>query len=205
VSHLHYVLFGGSALGIFAATYYWFPKMFGAMLNETLGKVHFVLAIVGTHMTFFPQHLLGLDGMPRRVEDYSPNAGWADLNLLSSIGAFTIGISVIPFFWNIFITLRGPRDAGDDPWDGNTLEWATTSPPPAYNFDRLPRIRSERPLFDIKYGGTDAGGTRRTMAIRAGAQAHGPVVSHPDPTGGHSAGSGETPVEHGRDWGAGPG
>jgi cytochrome c oxidase subunit 1 len=152
VSHLHYVLFGGSAMGIFAATYYWFPKMFGAKLDEGLGKIHFVLQFVGLNLAFFPMHLLGLNGMPRRVQDYSPNAGWADWNLVSTIGAFMISVSLLPFLWNVFITLRGPRDAGDDPWDGNTLEWATTSPPPPHNFERVPEIRSERPLFDLKYG-----------------------------------------------------
>jgi cytochrome c oxidase subunit 1 len=152
VSHLHYVLLGGSAFGIFAAAYYWFPKMFGAHLHEGLGKVHWLLFFVGQNMAFFPQHLLGLDGMPRRIQDYSPAAGWTQLNLLSTAGAFLIGISVLPFIWNVFITLRGPRDAADDPWDAYTLEWATTSPPPPYNFDRLPPITSERPLFDLKYG-----------------------------------------------------
>jgi cytochrome c oxidase subunit 1 len=156
VSHLHYVLFGGSAFAIFAASYYWFPKMFGARLHEGLGKVHFTLQFVGTNLAFFPMHLLGLNGMPRRVEDYAPHAGWQQLNILSSIGAFMIAISIVPFLWNVFITLRGPRDAGDDPWDGNTLEWATTSPPPPYNFDALPEIHSERPLFDLKHGRLDS-------------------------------------------------
>ena len=94
--------------------------------------------------------------MPRRIADYSPSAGWTDLNLVATIGSFIIGISVLPFMWNVFITLRGPRDAGDDPWDANTLEWATTSPPPPYNFDHLPPIRSERPVFDLKHGAAHA-------------------------------------------------
>jgi cytochrome c oxidase subunit 1 len=151
VSHLHYVLFGGSAFAIFAATYYWFPKMFGAKLHEGWGKVHFALQFIGTNVAFFPMHLLGLNGMPRRVEDYAPNAGWQELNILSSVGAFMIAISIVPFLWNVFITLRGPRDAGPDPWDANTLEWATTSPPPPYNFEVLPEIHTERPLFDLKH------------------------------------------------------
>ncbi|HSH21034.1 MAG TPA: cbb3-type cytochrome c oxidase subunit I, partial [Candidatus Caenarcaniphilales bacterium] len=132
--------------------YYWFPKMTGGLLDERLGKIHWVLLFVGTNLTFFPQHLLGLDGMIRRIVDYAPNTGWTELNLLSTIGAFMIGVSMLPFMWNVFVTLRGPRDAGDDPWDANTLEWATTSPPPPYNFDALPPVRSERPLFDLKYG-----------------------------------------------------
>jgi cytochrome c oxidase subunit I len=156
VSHIHYVLVAGAVFGIFAALFYWFPKMTGRLLNERLGKWQFVLLFVGTNLAFFPQHLLGLDGMIRRIIDYAPNPGWTELNFLSTIGAFLVGISVLPFLWNVFITLRSPATAGDDPWDGNTLEWATTSPPPAYNFDALPPIRSERPLFDLKHGAVAA-------------------------------------------------
>ncbi len=152
VAHLHYVLVAGAVFGIFAGLFYWFPKMTGRMLSERLGKWQFVLLFVGTNLTFFPQHLLGLDGMIRRIIDYAPNPGWPELNLLSSIGAFTIALSIVPFIWNVFITLRGPRNAPDDPWEANTLEWATTSPPPTYNFDSLPPIRSERPLFDLRHG-----------------------------------------------------
>ncbi len=152
VAHLHYVLFGGSVFGLMAGFYYWFPKMTGRMLNETIGKVQFVLMFIGFNLTFFPMHELGLAGMPRRIADYSSAAGWNDLNLLATIGGFTIAASMLPFLWNIFISLRAGRPAGDDPWQGNTLEWATTSPPPAYNFDRLPEIRSERPVFDLRHG-----------------------------------------------------
>ncbi len=156
VSHLHFVFFGGTLFGVFAGVYFWFPKMFGAKLHEGLAKAHFVLMLVGAWLTFFPMHLLGLEGMPRRIADYAPSSGWTDLNLVATIGSFIIAISVLPFMWNVFITLRGPRDAGDDPWDANTLEWATTSPPPPYNFDHLPPIRSERPVFDLKHGGSHA-------------------------------------------------
>jgi heme/copper-type cytochrome/quinol oxidase subunit 1 len=152
VSHLHYVLVAGSVFGIFAGLYYWFPKMTGRLLREGLGKAHFVLLFIGTNLAFFPQHILGLDGMPRRIVHYADNPGWAPLNLLSTVGAFMIAISTLPFLWNVFITLRGPRNAPDDPWGGNTLEWATTSPPPPYNFDSVPPIRSERPLFDLTHG-----------------------------------------------------
>jgi cytochrome c oxidase subunit 1 len=152
VSHLHYVLVAGSVFGIFAGLYYWFPKVTGRYLSERLGKIHFVGMFVGTNLAFFPMHLLGLDGMPRRILHYVDNPGWAALNLISTIGAFTIAVSTLPFLWNVFVSLRQPRNAPDDPWDGGTLEWATTSPPPQYNFDSLPPVHSERPLFDLKYG-----------------------------------------------------
>jgi cytochrome c oxidase subunit 1 len=151
VAHIHYVLFGGSIMGIFAGLYYWWPKMFGRKLNESLGKIHFVGIFIGMNLTFFPMHLLGLSGMPRRIADYSATAGWNDLNLLATIGGFTIAVAMLPFLWNILITFRGGEPAGDDPWEGNTLEWATSSPPPPYNFDHLPPIRSERPVFDLRH------------------------------------------------------
>jgi cytochrome c oxidase subunit 1 len=154
VAHLHYVLFGGSVFGVMAGFYFWFPKMTGRMLNETVGKVQFVLMFIGFNATFFPMHELGLAGMPRRIADYASAAGWNDLNLLATIGGFTIAASMIPFLWNVFVSLRSGQPAGDDPWEANTLEWATSSPPPPYNFDHLPEIRSERPLFDLRHGRT---------------------------------------------------
>ena len=126
--------------------------MTGRMLNETLGKVQFVLMFIGFNLTFFPMHELGLAGMPRRIADYSSTAGWNDLNLAATIGGFIIAASMLPLLWNIFISLRSGKPAGDDPWEGNTLEWATSSPPPPYNFDHLPEIRSERPVFDQRHG-----------------------------------------------------
>ena len=156
VAHLHYVLFGGSVFGVMAGLYYWFPKMTGRRLSETLGKTQFVLMFIGFNMTFFPMHQLGLAGMPRRIADYASNAGWNDLNLLATVGGFLIASSMIPLLWNVFISLRAGEPAGDDPWGANTLEWATSSPPPPYNFDHLPEIRSERPLFDLRHGGPES-------------------------------------------------
>jgi cytochrome c oxidase subunit 1 len=114
---------------------------------------------VGFNLTFFPMHVLGLDGMPRRIAVYASTAGWSQLNLLATVGSFMIAASMLPFLWNVFISLRSGKPAGDDPWEGNTLEWATSSPPPPYNFDHLPPIRSERPVFDARHGrGGAAGG-----------------------------------------------
>jgi cytochrome c oxidase subunit 1 len=151
VAHLHYVLFGGSVFGLFAGIYYWFPKMTGRRLSEGLGKIHFILMFIGFNLTFFPMHMLGIKGMPRRIADYA-DPGWSDWNLAATIGGFMIAASMLPFLWNVFISLRNGEIAGDDPWEGNTLEWATSSPPPPYNFDRLPEIRSERPVFDARHG-----------------------------------------------------
>jgi len=151
VAHFHYVLFAGTAMGVFGAIYYWFPKMFGRRLNEGLGKWHFWLMLIGFNLTFFPMHMLGIQGMPRRIADYSPTAGWTLLNFISTIGAFIIAISILPLMANVAATFINGEKVGDDPWEGNTLEWATSSPPPPYNFDRIPPIRSERPVFDLRH------------------------------------------------------
>jgi cytochrome c oxidase subunit I len=152
VAHFHYVLYGGSVYGIFAAVYYWFPKMTGRLLDERLGWVHFLLTFIGFQLTFFVQHILGLEGMPRRVQSYLKADGFSTLNLVSTIGAAILGLSVLPFFWNLWWSRRHGAIAGDNPWDGQTLEWATSSPPPPTSFDRpLPPIRSERPVWDANH------------------------------------------------------
>ena len=156
VAHIHYVLFGGSVFAIFAGIYYWFPKMTGRMLGEGLGRIQFVLMFIGFNLTFFPMHQLGLAGMPRRIADYAASSGWSELNLAATAGGFIIAFAMLPFLWNVLVSLRNGKIAGDDPWEANTLEWVTTSPPPAYNFDHLPEIRSERPVFDARHGRTAA-------------------------------------------------
>jgi cytochrome c oxidase subunit 1 len=151
VAHLHYVMFGGSAFAVFAGIFYWFPKFTGRMLHEGWGKVFFVLMFVGFNLTFFPQHDLGLRGMQRRIGIYPAHQGWDFLNMLSSIGSYIMGLSIITLLWNFWRTLRKGERAGDNPWDGGTLEWACASPPSHHNFESLPPIRSERPVWDANH------------------------------------------------------
>ena len=153
VAHFHYVLFGTIVFAVYGGIYFWFPKMTGRMLDERLGKVHFWLTLIGFHLTFLVQHWLGAMGMPRRYADYLPSDGFTPLNTISTIGAFTLGVSTLPFLYNVWKSYRAGRIVEvDDPWGyGMSLEWATSCPPPLRNFDRMPRIRSERPAFDLKF------------------------------------------------------
>ena len=151
VAHFHYVLFASAVFAGFGAIYFWYPKMTGRMLREALGKVHFWALFIGFNLTFFPQHLLGERGMPRRVATYAAGDHFTFLNLLSTVGSFVIGVSTLAFLWNLWVSWRQPVPAGDDPWGGHTLEWATSSPPPEHNFSSLPPIRSDRPLWDLNH------------------------------------------------------
>jgi cytochrome c oxidase subunit I len=151
VAHFHYVLIGGLLFTIFAAIYYWFPKATGKMLSEKLGKWHFWVFLIGFNLTFGPLHIAGILGMPRRIYTYDVGRGWDLWNLLASIGVIFQAIGILFFVGNILWSLWKGKKAGDDPWDAWTLEWSTTSPPPPYNFEVLPEVRSRRPLWDLKH------------------------------------------------------
>jgi cytochrome c oxidase subunit 1 len=153
VAHFHYTVFGTVVFMMFAGFYFWWPKMTGRMLDEKLGKLHFWLLFIGFHTTFLVQHWLGAEGMPRRYSDYLASDGFTTLNVISSVGAAILGLSTLPWLYNVYQTWRfAPKVTTDDPWGwGMSLEWATSCPPPRYNFVQIPRIRSERPAFDLHH------------------------------------------------------
>ena len=151
VAHFHYVLIGGLVFTIFASIYYWYPKATGRMLDKKLGLLHFWLFFIGFHMTFDTMHFLGLLGMPRRIYTYDPGRGWDTLNLICTIGVVFQAAGILYFVLNLILSIRKGKPAGNDPWDAWTLEWSTTSPPPEYNYETLPEVRSRRPLWDLKH------------------------------------------------------
>jgi cytochrome c oxidase subunit I len=151
VAHFHYVIVGGILFGIFGAFYYWFPKMTGRMCNETLGKIHFWLFVIGFHLTFDFMHVPGLLGMPRRIYTYEPGRGWEIWNLIVTIGVFFQAAGTLVLVFNLLYSMFRGKFAGNDPWDAWTLEWSVSSPPPEYNFASIPVVRSRRPLWDIKH------------------------------------------------------
>lgn len=151
VAHFHYVLFGGALMGLFSGFYFWWPKIFGKMLNERLGQAHFILMVVGMHLTFFPMHIVGLQGQPRRMYQYDEGMGFDFWNMVETIGSFVIAASVLVFFYNIFKTARSNEMAPRDPWDARTVEWMTDSPPKPWNFDHIPTIHTVDEFFHRKY------------------------------------------------------
>ena len=188
VAHLHYVLFGGSIFAIFAGIYYWWPKMTGRMLGESLGVLHFWVTFIGFNLAFFPMHFVGLDGMPRRIYTYDSGMGWDLWNMVSTIGAFLIGASMLLFIYNAFRSLRKGERAGNDPWDGRTLEWSISSPPPVYNFAEIPRVLSRDQYWEEKYGNGEhtapvpvAGGSMSEVAD----EGHAPDPAHGSSTALH--------------------
>jgi cytochrome c oxidase subunit I len=152
VAHFHYVLIGGAVFPLLGGVYYWFPKLTGRMMSETLGRWHFGLAFIGFNLAFFPMHILGLQGMPRRVYTYQPEMGWENLNLLVTIGALLFFASFAVFLWNMIASARRGEVAGDNPWNAGTLEWATACPPPPHNFDHIPVVTHREPLWASKGG-----------------------------------------------------
>jgi cytochrome c oxidase subunit 1 len=151
VAHFHYVIVGGILFALFGAFYYWYPKVTGRMLSETLGKLHFWLFFIGFHLTFDVMHIPGLLGMPRRIYTYEPGRGWDTLNFIVTVGVAFQAVAILVFVFNLLWSYFRGEDAGRDPWDAWTLEWTTSSPPPAYNFAIIPTVRSRRPLWDLKH------------------------------------------------------
>lgn len=181
VAHFHYVLFGGAIFGLFGGVYYWFPKAFGRFLGDRLGKTHFWLQLIGFNLTFGPQHILGLNGMPRRYYTYPTGMGWDLWNLVSTVGAFIIALSVLIFAINMVKSVRSGQPAGADPWDARTIEWLSASPPAPHNFDEIPVVTSRDEVWHRKYAG---GGGEVPQPVPAGAA---PEHGEPD----HDAGHGE--------------
>ena len=174
VAHFHYVLFGGAMLGLFAGFYFWWPKAFGYMLSDRIGKVHFWITLIGFNLTFGPMHILGLQGMSRRIFTYSANQGFDFWNLVASIGAFVIAVGLLVFFYNIVVSYRShrknPVDVGPDPWDARSLEWMVPSPTPEHNFDEIPEIHELDEFWHLKYGHDEHGRPVRIAETAAVAQ-----------------------------------
>ncbi len=178
VAHLHYVLFGGSIFGLFAGAYYWWPKIFGRQLDEHVGKGHFWLMLLGFNLTFFPMHFLGLIGMPRRIYTYAPDLGWNFWNLVSTVGAFLIALSFVVFLVSVAKTTRSGALAGPDPWDGRTLEWSIPSPPPPWNFARIPTVHDRDDFWLRKYGGEETGKRPTDSLLEGPGPVHMPAPSY---------------------------
>ena len=166
IAHIHYVLFGGSIVALLAGVYYWFPKVTGRMMDETVGKINFWLMFIGMNIAFFPMHFLGLDGMPRRIVTYDSDMGWNLWNMVSSIGALLVGLSVLVFMINVILSYRRGEVAGADPWDARTLEWSIPSPPPEYNFAQIPTVHDRDAFWAQKREGV------RAVPVAGGSEEH---------------------------------
>ena len=181
VAHIHYVLFGGSIFALFTGIYYWFPKFTGRLMHEGLGKLHFWSTMIAFNITFFPMHILGLDGMPRRVYTYQEGMGWELGNMLATVGAFLIAFSMLVFLHNMLRSIRKGELAGNDPWDGRTLEWSIPSPPPIYNFVEIPQVHSRDAFWEQKYpeGSATVQGTGTSVQNEDGkGESYGPEGAH---------------------------
>ncbi len=195
VAHFHYVLVGGSMFGIFAGIYYWWPKMTGHMLSERIGKVHFILMLIGFNVTFGPMHWLGLDGMPRRIYTYAQGMGWETSNFWATVGAFLIALSTLLFMFNVVWSRMKKKPAGNDPWDARTLEWTMPSPPPEHNFDTIPHVKHLDDFWYQKHPEhlpTEGHGAAKPVGVPHGAQADAGGYGHAAP---HASG-GEHPTIH---------
>src|SRR5918999_759837 len=179
VAHFHYVLFGGALFGLFSGFYYWWPKVFGKLLSEGLGKLHFWLMFIGFNLAFFPMHIVGLQGMPRRIYTYPEGMGWDLWNAIETVGAFIIALSILVFIVNVIVSRTRGAEAGDDPWDGRTLEWMTSSPPPEHNFTEIPLVSSRDEFWHRKYVETPEGEPERVFAGGEQAQANHASEEHP--------------------------
>jgi cytochrome c oxidase subunit 1 len=178
VAHFHYTVFGTVVFAMFAGFYFWWPKFTGRMLDERLGKIHFWLLFIGFHTTFLIQHWLGIEGMPRRYADYLPGDGFTTLNQVSTIGAFILASSMLPFFYNVYVSRKSRPVTSDDPWGwGRSLEWATSCPPPRHNFLEIPRVRSESPAFDLHHPEIAAIELDENPAAREGGLADAPDMT----------------------------
>ena len=178
VAHFHYVLFGGSIFGLFSGIYYWWPKLTGRLLGETIGKWHFWLMFIGFNVTFAPMHILGLNGMPRRIYTYPSGMGWDFWNMVQTLGSFIIVASIILFLVNVFYSWGKGKESGNDPWDARTLEWSIPSPPPEYNFATVPTVYGRDPYWAEKYPESEHG------------EAHEPVAHHAEAESSHEEGGG---------------
>jgi cytochrome c oxidase subunit 1/cytochrome c oxidase subunit I+III len=166
VAHLHYTIVGINVFPVVGGIYYWFPKFTGRLMNETLGKWSFWVMFIGFNVGFFPMHILGLAGMPRRIYTYPEDLGWGSLNLIVTLGSYLFAIGVVLFLVNVFVSLKRGQRAGDNPWDGASLEWSTSSPPPVYNFAVIPTVASRYPLWEGRLNqGDDRSSTQQGFLL----------------------------------------